>query len=422
MPLESVNRSFARKERIQQTLKTWLAATYMSIAQQFSASMANEPNARSNSSRLRNASSKNRRSHEVLNEFEFRRIFCWERKRAERSGRPFLLMLMTGETLLQANHGGRTLAEIVAALAASMRDTDIAGWYRERAMLGTIFLDILKVGNRAPESVIGARVTSALRECLTPEQMDQLQLSFRMFPEDRKPTSPRQQMGEQLYPDLVERDEARRLPLFIKRTVDVVGSVALLLICSPLLAAIALAIKLTSKGPVLFKQERVGRFGVPFTFLKFRSMKCVNDPSTHREYVRQLIAGKFDSTQPDANQACVYKIQNDPRVTRVGRILRKTSLDELPQLLNVLKGEMSLVGPRPPIPYEFEVYKPWHRQRLLEAKPGITGLWQVNGRSRVCFDDMVRLDLQYARTWSLWSDIKILLQTPRAVLRCEGAY
>ncbi|PYR95687.1 MAG: polyprenyl glycosylphosphotransferase, partial [Acidobacteria bacterium] len=146
-----------------------------------------------------------------------------------------------------------------------------------------------------------------------------------------------------------------------------------------------------------------------FKLLKFRSMKCVNDRSIHQEYVRRFIAGEADSARVDHNQNVVYKIQDDARVTRVGKFLRKTSLDELPQFINVLKGEMSLVGPRPPIPYELEAYQIWHRRRVLEAKPGITGLWQVNGRSRITFNEMVRLDLQYAKTWSLWLDIKILL-------------
>jgi lipopolysaccharide/colanic/teichoic acid biosynthesis glycosyltransferase len=151
-------------------------------------------------------------------------------------------------------------------------------------------------------------------------------------------------------------------------------------------------------------------------------MKCDNDASIHREYVKRFIAGETDPARVNHTQNVVYKIQDDPRVTLVGKFLRKSSLDELPQFINVLKGEMSLVGPRPPIPYELEGYQIWHRRRLLEAKPGITGLWQVNGRSRLKFDDMVRLDLQYARTWSPWLDIKILLRTPRAVLIGAGAY
>jgi len=151
-------------------------------------------------------------------------------------------------------------------------------------------------------------------------------------------------------------------------------------------------------------------------------MHSVNDANIHKEYVKQFISGNCQSKRPGETQNGVYKITEDPRVTRVGKLLRKTSFDELPQLFNVLKGEMSLVGPRPPIPYELESYDVWHRRRLSEMKPGITGLWQVNGRSKTSFDDMVRLDLKYAQMWSLWLDIKILLQTARAVLSGEGAY
>jgi lipopolysaccharide/colanic/teichoic acid biosynthesis glycosyltransferase len=148
-----------------------------------------------------------------------------------------------------------------------------------------------------------------------------------------------------------------------------------------------------------------------------------NDSAIHKEYVRRLIAGKVQQPGSNGNgneSGNVYKLTTDSRITPVGNILRRTSLDELPQLLNVLRGEMSLVGPRPPIAYEVEAYDVWHRSRLLEVKPGITGLWQVNGRSRVTFDEMVRLDLRYAREWSPWLDIKILLRTPRAVV--NGAY
>ena len=144
--------------------------------------------------------------------------------------------------------------------------------------------------------------------------------------------------------------------------------------------------------------------GTMFTFLKFRSMSVNNDTTVHKEYVRQLIAGTAGSNGAK-NGKGIYKLIADPRVTAVGRFLRRTSIDELPQFINVLRGEMSLVGPRPPIAYEVESYDLWHRRRLLEAKPGITGLWQVNGRSRVKFDEMVRLDLQYARTWTPWLDL-----------------
>jgi lipopolysaccharide/colanic/teichoic acid biosynthesis glycosyltransferase len=185
---------------------------------------------------------------------------------------------------------------------------------------------------------------------------------------------------------------------------------------------IALAIKLTSKGPVFFRQRRIGQFGTPFVFLKFRSMFLNNDPKIHREYVQQLISGKAAPQPTTVNGGGAYKLTKDPRVTRVGAFLRRTSLDELPQLYNVLRGEMSLVGPRPAIPYEVEAYRPWHRRRVLHAKPGITGLWQVSGRSRVGFDEMVRLDVRYAMTRSFLLDLKILLMTPKAVLLGDGAY
>jgi lipopolysaccharide/colanic/teichoic acid biosynthesis glycosyltransferase len=149
-------------------------------------------------------------------------------------------------------------------------------------------------------------------------------------------------------------------------------------------------------------------------------MHAKNDHSIHEAYIRDFISNQADSVGP---QACpVYKIQADPRVTRVGRFLRRSSLDELPQFFNVLAGHMSLVGPRPPVPYEFASYAIWHRRRVLAVKPGITGFWQVEGRSRVKFDEMVRMDLEYARVWSVWLDLRILLHTPRAVLSGNGAY
>jgi lipopolysaccharide/colanic/teichoic acid biosynthesis glycosyltransferase len=167
----------------------------------------------------------------------------------------------------------------------------------------------------------------------------------------------------------------------------------------------------------------VSQYGKHFTFLKFRSMRPSTNDSIHKDYVKNFIAGKAAAAAPvEGQKAPVYKITNDPRVTAIGRFMRRTSLDELPQFWNVFIGEMSLVGPRPPIPYELEAYDVWHRRRLLEVKPGITGLWQVKGRSSTTFDEMVRLDLEYSRTWSPMLDVKILLDTPRAVLTGSGAY
>lgn len=193
------------------------------------------------------------------------------------------------------------------------------------------------------------------------------------------------------------------------------------LLCLPFCVLIALVVKATSKGPVLFRQQRVGQYGKQFTFLKFRSMYVDNDHSVHKQFVTQMITRELDGARSEKNQG-VYKLTSDKRITRVGRFLRRTSLDELPQFINVLRGDMSLVGPRPPIPYELAAYQTWHRRRLLEVKPGITGLWQVTGRSTVDFDEMVRLDLRYATSWTPWLDLRILLRTPLAVIKGSGAY
>jgi lipopolysaccharide/colanic/teichoic acid biosynthesis glycosyltransferase len=185
----------------------------------------------------------------------------------------------------------------------------------------------------------------------------------------------------------------------------------------PIFGIIALLIKITSKGPVLFCQKRLGQYGKEFKFLKFRTMYPNNDSRIHQEYVAKLIAGNGDFKQANGT----YKLTNDPRITPLGRFLRKSSLDELPQFINVLRGDMSLVGPRPPLAYEYERYQAWHRRRVTELKPGMTGLWQIEGRSRTTFDEMVRMDLRYASSVSLWLDLKILLLTPKAVISGRGA-
>ena len=265
------------------------------------------------------------------------------------------------------------------------------------------------------------RVSETLRNNLSAQHFNRISISFHLFPEEWNHDIPQRPSNPALYPDLARRDNARKLFCAIKRIMDTCGSALALLVFSPLLLVIALAIKLTSKGPVFFRQKRVGQYGEQFVFLKFRSMYVNNDASAHKAYVKTLIAGSAQN-HGNGDGKVVYKLTKDPRITRVGALLRRTSLDELPQFINVLKGEMSLVGPRPAIAYEVEAYDIWHRRRVLEAKPGITGLWQVNGRSRIKFDDMVRLDLRYAKTWSPWMDLKILMRTPVAVVFGDGAY
>ena len=225
----------------------------------------------------------------------------------------------------------------------------------------------------------------------------------------------------------------QRWPYFAcKRLLDVLVAGVLLLLLAPLMVLLSLLIVLDTPGPAIFKQERVGlkrrTKGRPvtlqigtFTFYKFRSMYQDSDSQIHCRFVQAFIRNDRESmAKLQQGNTEVRKLVDDPRVTSFGRFLRKSSLDELPQLLNVLRGDMTLVGPRPPIPYEVEAYQPWHFRRL-EARPGLTGLWQVRARSSADFEEMVELDIEYIEHQSLWLDIKILLCTPIAVIRCRGA-
>jgi lipopolysaccharide/colanic/teichoic acid biosynthesis glycosyltransferase len=363
------------------------------------------------------------REREIVPESVFARILCLERKRAERSRRQFLLVLVEAESLLSGSAGDAISAKLIDALLSSTRDTDVTGWYLQNASLGVILTEIDTGNLMGSMNAILVKLNAALLGRLSLAELNRVHLSFHLFPEDSRPHASGAAAADlKLYPDLIERQGAKVLARSIKRTVDILGSAVLLACLSPLLAVIAIAVKLDSKGPVMFRQERLGQYGRPFTLLKFRSMAFRADSKLHEDYVKQFISGNAELNSTANGAGLVYKLTRDPRVTRVGRFLRKTSLDELPQLLNVLTGQMSLVGPRPPLKYEFTSYDVWHRRRVLEAKPGVTGLWQVSGRSRTKFDEMVRLDLQYASTWSLSLDFKILLQTPGAVLFGGGAY
>jgi len=211
----------------------------------------------------------------------------------------------------------------------------------------------------------------------------------------------------------------RRAALAVKRALDLAGAATGLIVLSPLMLIVALAIALDSPGPLVYKQVRLGRRGRPFVFYKFRSMYRDADDRIHRNYVRDLIEsgrkpGARDESKPWS------KLESDSRITPVGRFIRKTCLDELPQLVNVLKGDLSLVGPRPPLPYEASAYDSWHFRRMLDMKPGVTGLWQVEGGNRASFNDMVRMDLRYVRRWSIALDLQILLRTVFIVLRKRG--
>lgn len=359
-------------------------------------------------------------TREVLDEKTFRRMIAIERKRTERTSEPFLLMLLECVDCQVPGKFVHGFDNLIKVLLATTRDTDVVGWYKEHQAIGVLFTGLTPDCKNTCIGAILNRVSAALQDKLFFEQFVQLSISLHLFPDNWDHDSAGDPSNPALYPDLHQEGKDRRTMLILKRVMDVVGSSFLLILFLPLLVLIAAAVKATSKGPVFFRQQRVGQYGRCFTFLKFRSMRDRNDQSAHKEYVKQMIAGSAERVAAKGSEDGVYKLVNDPRITPLGRFLRRSSLDELPQFLNVLKGDMSLVGPRPPIPYEVAAYQTWHRRRVLAVKPGITGLWQVTGRSRVSFDDMVRLDLNYASFWSPWLDFKILMRTPAAVLK--GAY
>jgi lipopolysaccharide/colanic/teichoic acid biosynthesis glycosyltransferase len=355
----------------------------------------------------------------ILSEELFLGMLCLERKRAERSENKFTLILVDARAAIAADPQGGILRRIVKAVDGARRETDLAGWYKEGAILGVIFTELGDLPEAEVNQRLRDKICASLAVELTTQELQLVDVTMHVFDDDSDDQGS-DSSNPTFYPDLYHQNEERKLPLAVKRIMDIVGSSMALAILSPVFACIALAVKLTSKGPVLFRQQRIGQFSVPFQFLKFRSMYVSNNAEIHKNYVQNFIAGKAETNS--SGEKTVFKITNDPRITPVGRFLRRTSLDELPQFWNVLKGEMSLVGPRPPIAYEIDAYYVWHRRRVLEAKPGITGLWQVHGRSKTTFDEMVRLDLQYSRMWSPLLDVKILLQTPGAVFSGDGAY
>lgn len=351
----------------------------------------------------------------IEDELSFRRTIALERKRSDRSRKPFLLMLLDLGHALACENNGQALREMLSAISLTTRETDVIGWYKDNTIVGVMFIEI-SVDEQSPiQATMMARLSETLRTNLSRAQFNQVTISFHLYPEDWDHKAQDRSSNPIFYPDLVHRNKERKLSRISKRLIDIVGSIAALLVLSPVFAIIAVCVKLTSEGPIIFRQRRLGQFGKSFEFLKFRSMYVNNDLTVHQKFIKDVINGSYDGNAAGTS-APVYKMTDDPRITPLGRFLRRTSVDELPQFLNVLKGDMSLVGPRPPIAYEYQEYAIWHRRRVLEAKPGLTGLWQVRGRSRVRFDDMVRLDLEYVRTWSLWLDIQILMETPRAVL------
>ena len=361
------------------------------------------------SERRRHAPEKLRRSDvdQLLAEELFLDALGRERKRADRFEEAFVVLLVT---LNRRHLSAASLTTIVDALSR-LPGADVIGWFERDAVLGLLrSCGADEAGGTA--ATLANILRRELERALPPEQADCCSILCETY----------SSRNDAIPPVLVKhvsrrRSGARVVGAAAKRLLDIVGSVCALTLFAPVFVCAAAVVKFTSKGPVFFRQQRVGEAGQLFTMFKFRTMQVNCDPGIHKQYVESFIQAAPLARQGDAP----FKIVNDPRLTPIGGFLRRSSIDELPQLWNVLRGEMSLVGPRPPLPYEVARYKRWHRRRVLEAKPGITGLWQVTGRSRTTFDEMVRLDLRYAAKSSVWTDCKILLATPRAVLSGKGA-
>lgn len=356
----------------------------------------------------------------------FCELLSIERKRSERSRHPFLLMLVDLHNVPEGFDRHVIAKKLGDGLSSVIRDTDIKGWYRYGNIVGVIFTEMTvhEKNLKFAQKNIVDKCDGALKSALDELEFNRVIVTWHIFPGRFEKVFTEDPEHTKMYPDVIARMAKKQPSFFAKRMLDIFGSLFALISFSPVFVVIAALIKLTSEGPIFFKQDRVGLFGKRFVFYKFRSMYTNNDPTIHKDFVKNLIRGEQnkESNQNKLTQIGTYKITKDPRVTPIGNFLRKTSLDELPQFFNVLLGDMSLVGPRPAIPYECEEYDVWHRRRLLEMKPGITGLWQVKGRSATTFDEMVRIDINYVQEWSLWLDIKIILQTPWVVLKGKGAY
>lgn len=345
---------------------------------------------------------------------DFARQLTREKRRAERSQRPLSVVLYQIQSV-NAYVGAE--ADLLELLRQASRETDLIGHIGD-GVIAVVCTDTDERGAHGyAKKIESLALSPSWFTTITATYPDQL---FEILNDRSKfPTA-----LHRLFVPAPSQREQGTYPL--KRLMDITLSIAALLLFSPLMLGVAIAIAVTSPGPIIFKQIRLGKEGVPFVFYKFRSMAVNADDRIHRQFVADLIKGKPPQQETPSGgdaegEAPQYKIRSDPRVTRIGRILRKTSIDELPQFFNVLKGDMSIVGPRPPIAYEAMNYEAWHLRRVLSGKPGITGLWQVEGRSKVSFNEMVRLDLRYIRECSLMLDLKILFKTILVVLRCDGA-
>jgi exopolysaccharide biosynthesis polyprenyl glycosylphosphotransferase len=329
-----------------------------------------------------------------------------EKLRAQRSKSPLSIILLTLDQEKEDIDG----VEILTTVRAKTRATDICGFINDKT-IGVLLPDTEEKGAKEIcEKLVRENKSSPFFTISTyPDHIFESLAKNGCVRPDAFPFA------------LEDAAGASWIELSLKRAIDIVGAIVGMLLFMPVMLITALAIKATSPGPVIFKQARLGKQGIPFTFYKFRSMHMNTDDQIHREYIRDFIQGDHAKANQGDGEKPFFKIKSDPRITSVGKFIRKTSIDELPQFFNVLKGDMSLVGPRPPLAYEAEKYQAWHLRRILEMKPGITGLWQVEGRSKTDWDDTVRLDIHYIQNWSLLFDLKILVKTVKEVIKGRGA-
>jgi exopolysaccharide biosynthesis polyprenyl glycosylphosphotransferase len=329
-----------------------------------------------------------------------------ERYRAQRSGTPISILLLSKD-----KYSATPLSEALKYLRTIIRETDSVG-YIDQTTLGVLLPYTDQEGAKKIITKINGSFINPQFSIATSTFPDQV------FDNLVKIGCVSSDVLKLMLEDSLKHSA---FSLIIKRLFDIVASLIAILLLSPIMLVVAVLVRFSSPGPIIFRQKRLGSKGIPFTFYKFRSMRTDMSDQIHRDFVLKLIDGKHSAINNGNNENPLYKIKADPRITPLGKFIRKTSIDELPQLFNVLKGDMSLVGPRPPLSYEAEKYQSWHLRRILEMKPGITGLWQVDGRSRTGFDDAVRMDVRYLQTWSLFLDIKILFKTVKEVLQCRGA-
>jgi len=354
-------------------------------------------------------------SHNIYTGSLFIDRMRYEKRRADRTKAPLSIVVFD----FCRNEGSGVDLAALKAVVGKLRDTDIVGYLSEDK-IAILLPDTTEAGADKVMKNIASEDAWIFNKCVVSTYPDQIYNSISSINQEAEG----QDAWEQECFDVLfieDTMELRWASLLVKRAIDILGSVIAILLFSPLMLITAIMIKIDSPGPIIFKQIRLGKKGMPFLFYKFRSMQYKADDRIHRDFVASLISGDTDAVnQGDADKP-LYKIKSDPRVTKVGKFIRKTSIDELPQLFNVLKGDMSLVGPRPPLPYEVEKYQLWHLRRVTDMRPGITGLWQVEGRSKTTFDEMVRLDIQYIREWSPSLDVKILLKTVKVTLLRIGA-